>query len=297
MKSAARGPIRIGISGWRYRPWRGVFYPDKLPQRAELGFAASHFPSLEINGSFYSLQTPRSYRSWSADTPDDFVFAVKCPRYITHMRRLRDIDGPLANFFASGVLLLERKLGPMLWQFPPHLKFDPERWSAFLEKLPTTLPAASRCAQTHNERVRQFEWPANPPRRRLRHAVEIRNDSFRDPAFIKLLRKHEVALVVADTAGKWPYVEDATTDFMYLRLHGDKELYASGYSEAALQRWARRIDLWAQGGEPDDAVLIAPQLARRKFAARAVYCYFDNDIKVRAPFDAKRLGEILGARA
>jgi len=294
MKRAARGPIRVGISGWRYGPWRGVFYPEKLPQRAELEYAASHFPSIEINGSFYSLQTPTSYRRWSGDTPDDFVFAVKCPRYITHLRRLRDIDAPLANFFASGVLLLQDKLGPLLWQFPPHLKFDLERWSSFLEKLPRSLPAAAVCAQAHDQRVRSVEWPASAPRRRLRHAVEIRHDSFRDEAFIKLLRRHEVALVVADTAGKWPYVEDATTDFMYLRLHGDEELYASGYSESALQRWARRIDAWARGGEPEDAVLIAPHLARRSFAARAVYCYFDNDIKVKAPFDAQRLREILG---
>src|SRR5215831_4723292 len=221
--------IRIGISGWRYAPWRGVFYPKRLAQRRELEFASRHFDSIEINGSFYSLQMPESWQRWHDETPADFVFAVKCPRYITHIRRLRDIEAPLANFFASGVLLLGPKLGPLLWQFPANLRFDATRWRRFLRLLPKTLAAAARCAQRHDARIRRPAFPEKPLRRRLCHAVEIRNETFCDDAFVALLRRHGVALVVADTAGKWPLVEDVTARFMYVRLHGAEELYTSGY--------------------------------------------------------------------
>ena len=283
---------RIGISGWRYAPWRGVFYPKDLTQKCELEFASRKFDTIEINGSFYSLQLPQSWQRWHDETPDDFVFAVKGPRYITHMRRLRDIEAPLANFFASGVLALRDKLGPILWQFPQHLAFDEERWAAFLALLPRDMAHARRLARGHNERVRATAIPRmkNHP---LRHAVEIRSETFRDERFVALLRRHRVALVVADTAGKWPLVEDVTADFMYLRLHGDKELYASGYSPGALDAWAARIDAWRHGGEPADARRISAKLPRRR-ARRDVYCYFDNDMKVHAPFDAESLRERLG---
>ncbi len=283
--------VRIGISGWRYAPWRGVFYPKDLLQRRELEFASRRFDTIEINGSFYSLQHPDSWRRWYAETPDDFVFAVKAPRYITHLRRLREIDAPLANFFASGVLELGEKLGPILWQFPPNMHFDAERWTAFVERLPRDTTAALAMARRHDGRVRATSLP-RVAKQRLRHAVEIRSDTFRDERFIALLRRHGIALVVADTAGRWPYLEDVTADFVYLRLHGDQELYASGYSPQALDRWAARIDAWRRGREPADAEHASSREAPRR-ARRDVYCYFDNDMKVHAPFDAQSLRERL----
>ena len=287
------GRVRIGISGWRYAGWRGVFYPEKLVQKRELAFAAERFDSIEINGSFYSLQTAQTWQRWRDETEADFVFAVKGPRYITHVRRLRDIDAPLANFFASGVLLLGPKLGPLLWQFPANLTFDEGVWRAFLRRLPRTLAAAGTLARRHDQRIRAPAVPDELPRRRLRHAVEVRSETFRDEAFISLLRRHRVALVVADTAGRFPLFEDVTADFLYLRLHGAEELYASGYDDPALRRWARRIAAWSRGGEPPGAEHASRTRAPPRRAGRAVYCYFDNDAKVHAPFDAQRLRALL----
>ena len=284
--------VRIGISGWRYAPWRGIFYPKDLAQKRELEFASRHFDTIEINGSFYSLQHPDSWKRWAAETPDDFVFAVKAPRYITHMRRLRDIAAPLANFFASGVLELGAKLGPILWQFPPNFRFDAERWGAFLAALPRDTASARALARSPDARVRATSIPRGPSLS-LRHAVEIRSETFRDERFIARLRRHRVALVVADTAGKWPLLEDVTGDFVYVRLHGDTELYASGYTAVALDAWAARIAAWRRGGEPADARRASAKPAPAR-ARRDVYCYFDNDIKVRAPFDAQALRARLG---
>lgn len=288
--------IRIGISGWRYAPWRGVFYPEKLQQRRELEYASDVFPTIEINGSFYSLQSPKSWKTWYDETPPGFVFAVKGPRYITHLLRLREYETALANFLASGVLQLGPKLGPMLWQFPPNFRFDEERFHHFLTHLPKDTDTALALARKR-DRSRMSGRTALPeqPNRRLRHAVEIRHESFRDDAFVRLLRRHDVALVVADTAGRWPLLEDVTADFIYIRLHGDEELYVSGYTEEALDLWARRIDAWSRGAEPDDARKASPLKPRRR-ASRDVYCYFDNDAKVHAPFDAQNLAKKLCLR-
>ena len=286
--------IRIGISGWRYPPWRGVFYPKDLVQRDELRYASRHFSSIELNGSFYSLQTPHSYARWREQTPRGFVFAVKAPRFITHVKRLRGVGVPLANFFASGVFALEDKLGPILWQFPASVHYDHDLFARFFEGLPRDTQTASRLAASHDAHLKQRARIAIDRNRRLRHAIEIRHASFLDASFIALLREHRIALVVADTAGKWPYVEEVTAGFMYLRLHGDSELYSSGYTDQALDRWADRIRAWHRGSRPRDAVRVtrAPSPPRRK--ARDVYCYFDNDAKVRAPFDAAKLIEKLG---
>jgi uncharacterized protein YecE (DUF72 family) len=270
-----RGTVRIGISGWRYPPWRGVFYPVGLPQARELEFASRRMRTVEINGSFYSLQRPSSYHSWYAATPDDFVFAVKGGRFMTHHKKLRDCGGPLANFFASGVLALEEKLGPILWQLPPQLAFDAERMESFFAMLPRTTAAAAELARCHDERLRHGAHVEVRVERALRYAVEVRHQTFVDPAFIALLRRAGVALCIADTAGRWPYLEDVTADFVYVRLHGDKRLYVSGYGGAALDAWAARIATWQRGG-------------------RDVYVYFDNDVKVRAPFDAMNLAARLG---
>ncbi len=285
--------IHIGISGWRYAPWRGDFYPKGLTQKKELRFASRAVSSIEINGSFYSLQTPERYADWYADTPKGFVFSVKGPRYITHVRRLREVDAALANFFASGIFQLKEKLGPILWQFPPSFKFDPALFEAFLRQLPRDTEAALAIARDCEPRMEGRSYLSVDRKRRMRHAVEIRNASFVDPAFVELLRKYQVALVVADTAGKWPHHEDLTSDFVYIRLHGAEELYTSGYTDAALDEWRRRIESWNAGSQPDDARLISSKKPRRR-ASRQVYCYFDNDVKVRAPYDARQLLHRLG---
>lgn len=280
--------IRIGISGWRYARWRGTFYPTGLAQRRELAYAGRCFPSVEINGSFYSLQRPESYQSWHDETPDDFVFAVKGPRFVTHMKRLRDCEQALANFFASGVLRLGPKLGPILWQLPPSLRFDEAVLDAFLSSLPRDTEAALALARKRDTTLMHGRTALSVDRKRpLRHALEMRHPSFCEPSCMKLLRKHKVGVVVADTAGKFPYLEDVTADFVYLRLHGDAQLYASGYSDHALDRWGERIAAWAAGGEPTDAQRVGPRASKR--TRRDVYCYFDNDMKVHAPFDARGL--------
>lgn len=284
--------ILIGISGWRYPPWRGVFYPPGLPQHRELEYASRALPTIEINGTFYSLQRPESFKHWYEETPPGFIFSVKGTRYITHIRRLRDIDAPLANFFASGLFNLKEKLGPFLWQFPPSFRYDPERMKHFFELLPKDTNEALSLARRREQRMVGRVRLAIDAVRPLRHAVEIRNDSFLDETFVQLLREFNIALVIADTAGKWPYREDVTADFMYLRLHGDKELYASGYTDEALTRWSKRIRAWREGSQPDDAHLISANFKPRH-RPRDIFCYFDNDIKVRAPFDAQHLAEKL----
>jgi uncharacterized protein YecE (DUF72 family) len=290
--SPRSGVIRIGISGWLYGGWRGSFYPTELRHRDELSYASRHFDSIEINGTHYSLQRPDSFARWRDETPERFVFAVKGSRFITHMKQLRDIEAPLANFFAQGVLRLEDKLGPLLWQFAPRFRFNPDKLDAFLTLLPRDTDAAAALAERHDHRLTGRSWTRTEKRRPLRHAVEIRHPSCLDPAFVALLRRHGVALVFADTVD-WPYAEDVTADFLYLRLHGSEELYASGYEDDALDHWAARIRSWSQGAEPNDAKLIDTE-ARPPRQPRDVYVYFDNDAKVRAPFDAQALRRRLG---
>jgi uncharacterized protein YecE (DUF72 family) len=280
--------IRIGISGWRYAPWRGKFYPEDLRQKDELAFAASRFGTLEINGTFYSLQALQSFRAWHDAAPGDFVFAVKGPRFITHMKRLKGVEPALANFFASGVLALGKKLGPVLWQLPPNFRFDAARLEEFFRLLPRDGKAAAALARRHDQRLKSRAWLKADGVGAIRHALEIRHDSFRDAAFIRLLRRHDIALVTADTV-EWPLLMDATADFVYVRLHGSEQLYASGYGAGALKQWARRIRDWAEGREVKGEHA-GPPARRRK---RDVYVYFDNDAKVRAPFDALALEKLL----
>lgn len=267
--------IRIGISGWRYAPWRGIWYPEGLPQRRELEFCGWHFPTVEINGSFYSLQRPQYYDQWYRETPPGLRFSVKGSRYITHLLRLKNIDKPLANFYASGILNLRDKLGPFLWQFPEMFHYNPERLERFFELLPRSTEEALRLARRRDARMTGRSRLAIDARRALRHAIEIRHRSFMNGEFISLLRKHDIGLVVADTAGRWPKMFHVTSGFVYVRLHGDVKIYTSGYSSRALAGWARRIRNWDADG-------------------RDVYVYFDNDVKVRAPFDALNLMHKLG---
>jgi uncharacterized protein YecE (DUF72 family) len=279
---------RIGISGWTYGPWRGVFYPSDLPHKRELEYASRKFNSIEINGSFYSLQRPSSFQAWYDATPADFVFAVKGGRFITHMKKLKEVETPLANFFASGLLKLKEKLGPILWQFPPGFAFNEARFGDFFELLPKTTRDAAKLAKKHDDRLKGRSWTKTDADRPIRYAVEVRHNSFKDARFIKLLRKHHVALVLADTAGRWPYMEDVTADFVYARLHGDEELYVSGYTDAALDWWAARLRAWQCGQEPPDPTRVIDKAAKA-CRNRDVYVYFDNDAKVKAPFDALAL--------
>jgi uncharacterized protein YecE (DUF72 family) len=285
---------RVGISGWTYPGWRGIFYPEGLAHRRELEYASRRINSVEINGSFYSLQTPSSYRKWHEETPPGFVFAVKGGRFITHMKKLRDVEEPLANFFASGVLRLGEKLGPILWQFPQQFGFREERFKDFLELLPRTTEAAAELAKRHGPRLEGRAWTRADASLPLRHAFEMRHPAFFGPEFVRLLRRHNAALVFADTAQRWPYAEDLTADFAYVRLHGAEQLYASGYTDAQLDWWAERIRAWRAGSEPADAVRASAEPPPAA-AERDVYVYFDNDAKVQAPFDALRLAERLGS--
>jgi uncharacterized protein YecE (DUF72 family) len=263
---------RVGISGWRYAPWRKVYYPDGLPQRAELEYASGRLNSIELNGSFYSLQRPTSYQRRYDETPDRLVFSMKGPRFITHMKRLADVEAPLANFFASGMLALGNKIGPVLWQLPPNFQFDEARCAAFFEQLPRSTAQAAEVAKGHDERMEGralLECAVDIP---LRHALEVRHASFVTKRFIQLARTHDIAVVCADTAGKWPMFGEVTADFAYVRLHGADELYVSGYDDKALDRWARKIRAWKTD----------------------TYVYFDNDVKVHAPFNAEGLAQRLG---
>ena len=265
----------MGISGWRYPGWRGDFYPAGLAQRRELEYASARLTSIEVNGTFYSLQRPTSFARWRSETPDDFVFAVKGGRFLTHMKELTDVDGPLATFFAQGVLGLGPKLGPVLWQLPATFPFDAERLDRFFRLLPRTTTAAAELAGQHDERLSPEQTvTATDAQRPVRHALEPRHPSFEHPEALDVCRAHGIAMVLADAAGTWPSIDADTADFRYARLHGDAELYSSGYSERALDAWAARVRQWVGDG-------------------RDVYVYFDNDAKVRAPYDAMGLIERL----
>jgi uncharacterized protein YecE (DUF72 family) len=264
--------VYIGTSGWAYKHWRGLFYPPGLKQREELRYIARQFNSLELNGSFYSLQRPTSYQQWAAETPRGFVFAIKGSRFITHNKKLKDVDAALANFFASGVLALNEKLGPIVWQLPERVKFDADRFERFFAMLPRDTEAAVAIARQHDARVEGRSWTETDRRRVIRHALEPRHPEFVTAQSIDLLRHYGVALVVADS-GTWPRFEEVTTDFMYLRLHGSPHTYASQYTSRALEEWAGKIEKWKRG--------------------RDVYVYFDNDGQAHAPQDAQRLAERL----
>ena len=290
---AKQGDIRVGVSGWTYTPWRGNFYPNGLRQKSELDFASRQFNALEINGTFYGMQVPQSFASWKAAAPNDFVFAVKGSRYLTHMLKLTQCTTPLANFFASGPLALGGKLGPVLWQFPESFKFLPDRLEAFFAVLPRTHREAAELGSRHDNRLRARAYLDVDVDRPLRHCVEIRSDTFRDPRFIGLLERYNVALVCADTVS-WPLLMDVTADFVYCRLHGSAELYKSRYSEEELDHWAERIRAWAQGAPMTDGTFVTAP--RADGTPRDVYVFFDNTDKLQAPDNARGLMRRLGIR-
>jgi uncharacterized protein YecE (DUF72 family) len=279
--------IRVGTSGWSYPSWRGTFYPQDWPRTRELELASRTFASLEINRSFYSLLTPACCQAWYAGTPRDFVFALKGSQFITHHKKLRNVETALANFFASGPLALAEKLGPIVWQLPAKQVFDESRLADFLAQLPRTLQAAAALAARHDDRLRHGAYLEVRRNRRIRHVLEARHDSFFTPALVELLARHDVALAVSDSP-TWNYVEEPTASFMYLRLHGSEQLYTSSYSDAELAHWLERIVAWHTGREPESARRIAGARSRAQ-RARDVYVYFDNDVGGRAVANARSL--------
>jgi uncharacterized protein YecE (DUF72 family) len=290
--ATGRARVFVGTSGWAYRHWRkGAVYPPGVRQRDELAWLAQRLDSLELNASFYALQRPTSYRAWHDAVPDNFVFAVKGSRFITHNKRLRDVDRPLANFFASGVLALRRKLGPFVWQLPERMSFDAARLAAFLERLPKDTDAAAVLAGQHDARVDEPDTTRIRPPLPIRHALEVRNEAFATRECIDLLRRHDIALVVADS-GRWPRFEEVTASFVYVRLHGSPATYASQYTPIALAEWAQRLQTWRRGGQPADSNRVT-ELGLPSRRARDVFVYFDNDAHGHAPRDAFALRALM----
>jgi uncharacterized protein YecE (DUF72 family) len=260
---AVGGAIRIGVGGWTYKPWRGTFYPDKLSQKCELEYASRHLTSIEINGTYYGSQKPASFAKWRDETPDSFAFSVKAPRFVMNREILSSAESTIARFFASGVMELKDKLGPINWQFLPTKQFNPDDFEAFLQLLPKKVGG-----------------------RTLRHAVEVRHESFRSPHFITLAREHGVAVVIAADSA-YPQISDATAPFVYARIMGTQATNELGYSDAALNRWAETARGWAAGAAPDGLDYVEPQRAYGK--ARDVYLYVISGHKVRNPAAAKAL--------
>jgi uncharacterized protein YecE (DUF72 family) len=269
--------VRVGISGYDYPRWKGHFYPADLPRSRWLGHAARRFATIELNGTFYSLKTPDVFRKWADAVPDDFIFAVKGSRFITHNLKLRRAETALANFFASGVLALGRKTGPFLWQLPGTYRFDPARIEGFLRLLPRDALEAAELARDHDGRLRGEPLTESRETVTFRHALEVRHPSYFNQEFYELLRSHRCAFVIADSAGAFPSAEALTTDFAYARLHGSEALYASGYRDEEIAAWAGRIAHWMEAG-----ILQA-------------FVYFDNDALGHAPFDAERLAARLSS--
>ncbi|NYI43161.1 uncharacterized protein YecE (DUF72 family) [Nocardioides aromaticivorans] len=264
------GEIRVGTSGWSYDGWHGDFYPDDLPRREELAYLSRRLTSVEVNGSFYSLQRPSSYRAWRDATPEDFVLAVKGGRFITHVKRLRGIEAPLANFFASGVLALGPKLGPVLWQLPENLPYDTALMADFYALLPRTTAAAADLASRHDERLSGDRVLASyDVDRPVAHVLEFRNRSFCTDEALAQMREHDIGCVVADSDGRWPRAEAVTSGVVHVRLHGHTKLYTSRYSSRSLDKWAVRCRRWAEQAD--------------------VFVYFDNDADGHAPHDAEAL--------
>jgi uncharacterized protein YecE (DUF72 family) len=260
----AAGKIRIGIGGWSYEPWRGTFYPDKLPQKRELDYASRRLTSIEINATYYRAQKPDTFVKWRDETPDDFLFSLKAPRFATNRRALAEASASIDRFFASGVMELGRKLGPINWQFMPTKKYDPVDFEAFLGLLPQSIDGLA-----------------------LRHVVEPRHDSFRTPDFLTLARRFGVAIVVAGDSA-YPQIADPTASFVYARIMGTRESEELGYSEADLDIWAERAKIWSAGGTPEGLAYVG---GTRPAKPRDVFLYVISGHKTRNPLAAQALIE------
>ena len=284
------GAIRLGTAGWVFAPWRGSFYDAGLPQKRELGFASERLGAIEINATFYSHQKPASFANWAAETPEDFVFTVKGHQLVTHLKKLKDVEIPLANFFASGVLALGKRLGPFCWQLPGNLSYAPERMEEFLSLLPQTPEALVALAGRADERLKTPPFLETTGISRIRHAIEVRHSSFAKPEFLEQLRRHNVALVAADTAD-WPGF-DQTADFAYLRLQGAPG--AQRYSAAERSVRAAWIADIASGQVPK----AAPLLDRPEISSpmRDVFAFFVSTDKEHAPDNARAVMAELGLK-
>jgi uncharacterized protein YecE (DUF72 family) len=269
MPSHPKPRIRIGIGGWTYEPWRGPFYPDGLPQKRELEFASSKLTSIEVNGTYYGSQKPETFAKWRDETPDDFVFSLKAPRFATNRRVLAEAEQSIERFFTGGVMELRNKLGPINWQFMPTKKFDPDDFHAFLKLLPKTVEGTP-----------------------IRHAVEVRHDSFQTPDFVALARDRGVAIVVAGDS-HYPQIADTTAPFVYARIMGTCEAEPAGYSNDALDVWTQRARLWASGQTPDELETVAAGQKNEQKAkiGRDVYLYVISGHKVRNPAAAMAMIE------
>ncbi len=262
------GRIRVGIGGWTFAPWRGSFYPQGLPQKRELDYASRHLTSIEINGTYYGSQKPESFAKWRDETPEDFVFAVKGPRFTTNRRVLAEAGDSIERFFASGVMELKEKLGPVNWQFLPTKAFDPADFEGFLQRLP-----------------RQVDG------RLIRHAVEVRHESFRKPEFVDLARRYGVAVVLS-ADGEYPQIADITADFVYARIMGTREEEPAGYDDPSLDLWTDRARTWAAGQAPADLGSVSTQQDAAN--GRDVFLYVISGCKPRNPAAAVALIERLG---
>ncbi|MEP6995598.1 MAG: DUF72 domain-containing protein, partial [Acidobacteriota bacterium] len=277
VESGGSPDVRVGTSGWNYSHWRGRFYPRSLPPARWLAYLSGRLATVEVNGTFYSLTRPAACDAWRASVPEDFLFAVKGSRYITHMLKLRNFRDPLANFFSSGILRLGTRLGPILWQLPPQLTFDAARANDFLSALPRDVRAAERWARRHDTRTtgRAALTAPDGRDRRIFHALEVRHESWVCDAALALLERHGIALVAADTAGKHPHSLARTSrDLAYVRLHGARRLYEGAYTDEELREWAQRCRAWAAEGA-------------------GVFVYFDNDGDAQAVEDAQALQTLI----
>ena len=279
--------LRIGVSGWTYAPWRGDFYPEGLSQKKELEYASRRMSSIEINGTFYSLQRPTSFESWAKQVPADFCFAVKAPKYITHISRLKEVEEPLCNFLASGIFKLGAKLGPILWQLPPNMMLKDDRFEKFFDLLPMNSEDVAKLARDHTAKVEGRSCTEPEGDYPFRHAFEFRHPSFRNPDFLGEMRERGLGVVIADSSPKIPLIEDITADFIYVRMHGDAPEFSGGYTPAALKRWAKRLDAWLSGGQPADVDCVLAGAPKKK--ARDVFVYFSTEVKERSPYDALNL--------
>ncbi|MEI9805016.1 MAG: DUF72 domain-containing protein [Pseudolabrys sp.] len=265
--TASLAKAYTGIGGWTYEPWRGVFYPKGLPQARELAYAGEHLTSIEVNGTFYSTQSPKTFRKWASEVPDDFVFALKGPRYAVNRRVLSEAGDSIKRFLESGITELGPKLGPLLWQFAPHKKFDEADFGGFLSLLPKS-------------------FDGHP----LRHVVEVRNDSFKTPTFIAMLRERNIAVCYAEH-DTYTEIADVTSDFVYARLQKGNEKLKAGYAPKALDAWAARVKTWVKGGQPADLPRVDKKPTPK--IPRDVFIYFIHEAKVRAPAAAMALIERL----
>ena len=283
--------IFIGMSGWTHDCWRESFYPKDLSRAKQLAYASRKVSSIEINGTFYALQKPATFQKWYSETPDDFIFSIKAPKFITHVLRARECEEPLNTFLASGVLCLKEKLGPILWQFPPYMTLKDNRFEEFAKILPHTSIKAAELAKEHGAILNGRAWTEAGGMFKMRHAFEFRHPSFMKPEFIEMLKSYGIAVVFADSGKTSPYCEDLTSDFVYLRMHGFD--HKKGYSLSELKQLMKKIEIWSAGKQVKNAQTVSS--GKPISGKKDVFVYFDNDITETAPTDALKLLKLMAA--